>query len=158
MRRRLSWDECWSQVAIVIGQRSACVRNQVGAVIVSDLNRVVSSGYNGPPAGLASEKALGQTAICEHDCPRAFAEKVGTDYGVCIAIHAEANALLYADRLHVVGGSLYCTHVPCPDCLKLISNSGIVRVVCRDDHAEHRTAGDAWQFLQRCGIELLVMP
>lgn len=49
-------------------------------------------------------------------------------YDNCIANHAEANALLYADRTAIEGGSLYVTDEPCRGCWKLIANSGLVRV------------------------------
>ena len=46
-----------------------------------------------------------------------------------MAVHAEANALLYCDREDLRGATLYITTDPCDGCLKLIEASGIVRVV-----------------------------
>jgi len=48
---RPSWDETWLAVAGAVAKRSLCVRDQVGAVIVSPQQRIVATGYNGPPAG-----------------------------------------------------------------------------------------------------------
>jgi dCMP deaminase len=52
-----------------------------------------------------------------------------SDYDNCIANHAEVNALLYADRSKVEGGTLYITAEPCTGCRKVIANSGVLRVV-----------------------------
>jgi dCMP deaminase len=49
--------------------------------------------------------------------------------GRCIAVHAEANAIIYAGRDKSRGATLYSTHRPCPDCQKLIAAAGITRVV-----------------------------
>lgn len=52
-----------------------------------------------------------------------------TGPGSCIAIHAEANALLYADGNLTRGAVLYTTDAPCDGCSKLIAGAGIGRVV-----------------------------
>lgn len=141
-------------VARVVAKRSSCVRAQVGAVIVDPRNRIVATGYNGPPATLASEKHLGTPAVCEFDCPRAFGAQVSS-YDNCIAIHAEANALLFCDRRDSEGGTIYTTHVPCGDCIKLVANSGLVRIVTLDDQRPNRTFADLHRLMQRCGIEVV---
>lgn len=52
-----------------------------------------------------------------------------TGAGSCIAVHAEANALLYADGMRTRGATLYCTDKPCDGCQRLIEGAGIERVV-----------------------------
>jgi deoxycytidylate deaminase len=49
--------------------------------------------------------------------------------GNCIAIHAEANAILYSSPEQREGATIYITGVPCFGCAKLIANSGIQEVV-----------------------------
>lgn len=120
---RPSWDETWLRVAEAVAERSRCDRRKVGAVIVTKDNRPVSTGYNGPPAGLKV------TGSCTGFCPRA-ADKAPT-YDNCVAIHAEANALLFAARGQYEGGTMYVNHLCCYDCSKLIANSGLARVVIR---------------------------
>lgn len=46
------------------------------------------------------------------------------------AVHAEANAIVYAARygIRLEGTEIYCTHFPCPACAKLIVNAGIQSV------------------------------
>lgn len=118
---RISWDDTWLAVARTIAKRSLCTRRQVGAVIVTAENRPVSTGYNGPPAGMQT------TGSCSTFCPRANNKIEG--YDNCVAIHAEANALLFASRSQYEGGTIYISHLCCYDCAKLIANSGLARVV-----------------------------
>ena len=112
-------------VAAVTAKRARCHRAQVGAVVVSSDERVLSTGYNGEPAGYDGPA-----------CPRYD----GAPKSSCIAIHAEANALLYSDWTARQGGTLYVTRTPCMECAKLIANSGLARVVFRvtddDQHVE----------------------
>lgn len=123
MTRRPSWDEYFLNIAQAVSLRSDCERSKVGAVVVKD-RRIVGTGYNGAPAGQPG---------CA-DCPRRCSSVArGTDYNVgtgrCVALHAEANALLYSDRADREGATLYLTREPCADCQKLIAGSGIVRTV-----------------------------
>ena len=118
---RPSWDEYFMEITRKVALRADCSRRMVGAVIVKN-NRIVATGYNGAPAG--------EPGCLEGACPRAKSEGVVpySDYDNCIAIHAEANALLYADRDDCEGATLYCTDEPCKGCWKLIRGAGVARV------------------------------
>ena len=50
-----------------------------------------------------------------------------------MAVHAEANALLYCDREDLIGATIYITRPPCFDCQKLIAAAGIEAVVWPSD-------------------------
>lgn len=63
---RPNWDDTWLEVANVVAKRSLCVRDQVGAVIVSATNRIISTGYNGPPSGFEHDEHP-----CSQWCTRA---------------------------------------------------------------------------------------
>lgn len=122
---RPDWDSYFLGIAAAVSQRADCSRDKVGAVIVRD-HRIVSTGYNGSPPGGPSCLAGG--------CPRAYSHvEPGSSYdtgpGSCIAVHAEANALLYAGRDGCVGSTLYLTRPPCGGCLKLIEASGITEII-----------------------------
>jgi len=121
---RWDWDTVWMAVANAMGKRSRCVRSQVGCVVVSHHNRVCSTGYNGPPAGL---DVVGD---CSEWCPRAKTGGAAAFYDDCRSSHAEMNALIMGDRSMYEGGTIYVTRVPCFTCAKVISNSGVHRVVC----------------------------
>lgn len=171
---RPSWDETWLAVADVIAQRSACSRDKVGAVVVDAQNRIVDTGYNGPPAGYAPATAawLADMSLpCVHWCPRAAAagfvhvaptnttlvKKLESDYSDCPALHAEANALMFSDRRLRVGGTIYVSSGMCHACAKLIANSGLVRVVYRTTDTEfpHRNTATYVEFLEACGLEVV---
>ncbi len=119
------WDDYFIGIARAVSVRSSCERRKVGAVIVNPDRRIVGTGYNDSPAG---------GPHCIDGCPRALSSvKPGSDYssgpGRCIAIHAEANAIIWAGRDACAGATLYCTEVPCYDCARLIRAAGIVRYV-----------------------------
>ena len=52
IQKRPSWDEYFMELAEVVAKRSTCLRRNVGAVVVKD-KRVLATGYNGAPSGLA---------------------------------------------------------------------------------------------------------
>lgn len=121
-----TWDEYFLRIAETVSIRSDCERAKVGAVVVQG-RRIVGTGYNDAPAGQAG---------CE-TCPRRLSGvKPDSPYsegsGRCVAVHAEANALLYTDRSDLPGATLYSTRTPCRDCAKLVAAAGIVRVVTTD--------------------------
>jgi dCMP deaminase len=151
----LSWDETWMNVAISISKRSKCVQAQYGAVIVTPRNRLVSVGYNGLPANLKQAHSQVSMATCAHDCPRATGSPETRSQ--CLSVHAECNALLFADRLMVEGGTLYVNGVSCFDCAKLIGNSGLIRVVALDDERPYRDADSIRAFIERCGVKCEVI-
>ena len=147
---RPSWDETWLAVAETISKRSRCSRAQMGAVIVSHDQHIVSTGYNGPAA------TWPEAGDCMNWCERAQGKTpLDNMYDGCPAIHAEANALLYVDRSVSKLGTIYITSAPCTQCAKLISNSGICRVVCQLRQADmHRRPYDVIDYLIKCGIEV----
>lgn len=107
----------------VVATRSTCLRRQVGALLVKD-KRMLSSGYNGSPRGLAHCDETG--------CIR---EQLGIASGerqeLCRGLHAEQNAIVHAayHGISIAGATLYVTHQPCISCAKMIINAGITRVV-----------------------------
>ncbi len=107
------WDERFIELAKLVGSWSKDPSTQVGAVIVDDDKRIVSIGFNGFPKGVKdSQKRL-----------------VDRDEKYAIIVHAEANALMFANR-SVEGCTLYTwPFQPCSRCAGLIIQSGIKRVV-----------------------------
>jgi deoxycytidylate deaminase len=80
-------------------------------------------------------------------------------YDACPAIHAEANALLYVDRSQVEGGTLYVTSAVCMQCAKLVSNSGVARVVMVVRGSDtHRNPHEVVAYLEKCGMRVSAVP
>jgi deoxycytidylate deaminase len=79
-------------------------------------------------------------------------------YDTCPAIHAEANALLYVDRSRMEGGTIYITDASCMHCAKLVSNSGVSRVVMRIlSRAKHRQPEIVLEYYRKCNIEVTIL-
>ncbi|MDD4291696.1 MAG: cytidine/deoxycytidylate deaminase family protein [Clostridia bacterium] len=120
------WDKRFMEMTKLVADWSSCYKEnrKVGAIIVKN-KRILTTGYNGAPAGIKSCMERGE-------CLR---NKLNIESGkmleLCYAVHAEQNAIIQAARLGISleGAELYCTHQPCVICAKMIINSGIVRVV-----------------------------
>jgi dCMP deaminase len=112
---RPGWDEYFMQIAATVSTRATCPRASVGCVLVR-AHRILTTGYNGAPRGVAHCTEVGCTLANDH-CLR--------------ATHAEANAIVQAALHGVVldGASAYCTHQPCVNCSKLLISAGIVKIV-----------------------------
>jgi dCMP deaminase len=152
MTNRPSWDAVWMIVADTVALRSRCSRAQIGAVVVSKDQRISSTGYNGPAATFPAD------GECMNWCARAQGQTpLDNVYDSCPSIHAEANALLYVDRSRVEGGTVYITDAACIQCAKLISNSGISRVVMRvSTIAAHRNPEATIEYFAKCGIAVTI--
>ena len=120
------WDKRFMDMAKMVGSWSSCFQEnrQIGAVIVRN-KRIITTGYNGAPAGVMSCVERGECLRRKLNIPS------GTQHELCYAIHAEQNAIIQAAKLgiSIEGATLYCTHQPCVICAKMIVNSGISRVV-----------------------------
>jgi dCMP deaminase len=144
---RVSWDDYFLELARATATRATCIRRKHGAVIVKG-RRIVSTGYNGGPSGYPH--------CDEGACPRAASDAPqGHEYERCIAIHAEANALLFSSPEERDGASLYCTGAPCFGCAKLIANSGIGEVVASGGRYEGW--GEVRDFLRRSGVRVRLL-
>jgi dCMP deaminase len=141
-------------VAASIGLRSQCDGRKIGAAIVSPDNAYVVVGYNGPPATMA----VTPWSSCRTWCPRMLSGERSLDYGNCTSVHAEANALIKADRSRIEGASLYVTSSCCWDCGKMVANSGIKRVVMNlDEEADaHREPNRTIAFMSQCGLDVRI--
>jgi dCMP deaminase len=125
-RSRITWDELFMEMAFTLTKRSSCLNSQVGAVLVTQDNDVISTGYNGSPAKLPNCTDMG---VCNRREDPNY--ESGKNLHMCNAVHAEINAILLAAKNgHATKASkLYCTHQPCKECAKQIVNSGIEEVV-----------------------------
>jgi len=115
------------EVARTVATRATCPRASVGCVLVRD-HRILTTGYNGAPRGVAHCSDVGCTVVDGH-CLR--------------AMHAEANAIVQG-ALHGVGlqGAIaYCTHQPCVHCSKLLISAGVAKIVFGEDYPDAVAAG-----------------
>lgn len=126
----------------VTAMRATCARRQVGAVILSEEGHVLSTGYNGVPAGMPH--------CIDSPCAGACYPS-GTGLDACDAIHAEVNAIAHL-REPRAAHTMYVTAAPCVACTKVALATGIKRIVFLEDYpTSGRTlwekAGRAWEKL-----------
>ena len=137
---RISKNEYYLKIAEVVAIRSTCLKHKYGAVIVSN-DAIVATGYNGAPRG---EMDCCDVGFCRCDISAGpineGAAKHGRQYGTCVAVHAEANAIIRASHNDLKGAILYLVCLsdkenidPCNYCDRLIKNAGISRVVTKGD-------------------------
>jgi dCMP deaminase len=147
MEQKPSFDDIFMNLAADLSLRSHCVKAHVGAVLVKD-TRIISIGYNGPPAG---------THNCDEEWPEEGCPR--DSRGSCsLALHAEENAILYAVKngANLLGSTLYTTLSPCLSCARLIYSAGIKKVYFLDSYAAYKglISDDGVDFLNRFGVEV----
>lgn len=127
------FDSKYLAMAAIWAENSYCKRRKVGALIVKD-GMIISDGFNGTPSGFEN--------ICEDE------SGITKPY----VLHAEANAITKVAKSgnSAEGSTLYITDSPCMECAKLIIQSGIKRVVYKD---EYRLT-DGVDLLRKAGVEV----
>ncbi len=145
VKKHLSFDDIYINLAIDLAQKSHCVKAQVGAVLTKD-TRIISIGYNGPPAG---------THNCDEEWPIDGCARDSRN-SCSLALHAEENAILYAVKngAQIQGATLYCTLSPCIACARLILTSGIKKVFFKDSYAKYKglPSDEGVDFLNKFGV------
>jgi len=139
------FDDIFMNLALDLAKRSHCVKAQVGAVLAKD-TRIISIGYNGPPAG---------THNCDEEWPETGCARDAK--GSCsLALHAEENAILYAVKngTRLDGATLYTTLSPCLPCARLIFSAGIKKVYFQKSYAAYKGLpfDEGVEFLRRFGV------
>ena len=136
---RISFEELFVKTTKLVAKRSSCVKAQQAALLIKD-NRIISFGYNGPPAGTLNCLEEGGEEVCGKD-----------SNGSCfLGVHAEQNAIGYAARngIDTEGCTIYCTMTPCISCAKLISAAGIKEFYYLTEYR----LDDGLRFLEYCGV------
>ena len=140
-----AFDDIFMELAINLASRSHCIKRHVGAVLTKE-TRIISIGYNGPPAG---------THNCDEEFPEAGCPR-DSKGGCSLAIHAEQNAILYAvkNKASVEGSTLYVTLSPCLACARIIYSVGIKKVIYLNSYAEHKgiPTDEGVEFLKMFGV------
>lgn len=125
-----------------VSERSTCLKKHWGSIIVKN-DEIISTGFNGAPRGVQS--------CLECDCCNRENSERGSDYNQCLAVHSEQNAIIHASRNQMLDSDMYLVGkdftnsgkyvenaAPCALCKRMIINSGIKRVIVRDDKFEYR--------------------
>ena len=115
----ISWDEYFMSVALLAAMRSKDPNTQVGACIVGEDKRILSTGYNGFPCGCSDDEFPW--------------EREGEDTKYPFVVHAELNAILNANGKNLAGSKIYVALFPCNECAKAIIQAGIKEIIYLSD-------------------------
>ena len=143
MGSRIDKINYYLDIAETVTERATCLRRCWGAVIVKN-DEIISTGYNGAPRGRKNCTDVGFCIREKLNVPR------GERYELCRSVHAEQNAIISASRRDTIGATLYIVGVdaktreyveksmPCAMCKRTIINSGIEKVIIRDNKEKYR--------------------
>jgi dCMP deaminase len=125
------------KIAEDVALRSTCDRAAVGAVLVKE-KHIISTGYNGSPAGLQHCDEVGHLMVEGH-CVR--------------TVHAEVNAIIQAAVFGLATRDAVCyvTHFPCLNCTKMLINARISKLIYKNSY---RIDPIALEFLATAGVEV----
>lgn len=124
-------------IAHVVSERATCLRRKWGAVIVKN-DIIVSTGYNGAPRDATNCCDVGFCKREKLNIPS------GERYELCVAVHAEQNAMIQASHEDMDGATMYISGTdlttgkivenfkPCLLCQRMIINAGIEKVIIRN--------------------------
>lgn len=144
----------YMKTAHLFAELSSAQKQKVGCILVKD-DRIISIGYNGMPSGWDNE--------CETVDPNLYQSWMHKDdyalYDVLKTkpevLHAEANAITKLARSSESGegSTLFCTHMPCIECAKLIYQSGVSTVYYDQKYVSAKGSGE--EFLKQCNLPVI---
>jgi len=139
------WDSRFLDMAKLVSTWSKDPSTKVGAVIVDQNRRVVSTGYNGFPKSIMDS----------------FDRLSNRDIKYEMIIHGEINAILFANQ-NLSGCTLYTyPFQPCSRCASVVVQAGITTVVsyeCDTINERWKTSFDlAKQIFEESEVELILL-
>ena len=140
-------DVIFLNIAKEIAKMSKCVSHKVGVILVKD-KRIISTGYNGTPAGFQN---------CNDVFQNNFSRDEHHNFSENFEIHAEMNAIIFAAKngISIEGADVYTTLHPCNNCLKNLCNRGIHNIYYLDDYDKFEDSKLTKILLEKSGINLI---
>ena len=129
---RISRERLNMETALLVSQRSSCLKLRVGVVAVQD-NRVIASGYNGVLPGQDPTSGIDES-------------------GETRTVHAEANLVSYCARKGIAleGATVYITLSPCRKCAELLIQARVAKII----YLKEYRINDGIELLTSCMIEV----
>ena len=137
----INWDEYFMSVALLAAMRSKDPNTQVGACIVGEDDRIISTGYNGFPRGCSDDEFPW--------------DRDGEETKYPYVVHAELNAILNAGGKSLAGARVYVGLFPCNECAKAIIQAGIKEVIYLSDKYAGTPANNASKRMLRAATVTL---
>lgn len=140
------WQMRFMRIAKEVASWSKDPSSKIGAVIVDDNRRILATGYNGFPRGVADDERLYEKS---------------SKYP--LIVHAELNALMNAlwNGVSVNGATLFVYGLPiCSDCAKSVVQSGINTVVIAKPDDVNPRWSESWNgislpLFNECGVSVI---
>lgn len=107
------WSVWFMGLAEYYASKSKDPSTKVGCVIAKDKHQI-SQGFNGFPSGIQDSTI----------------RLMDRETRLKLTIHAEVNALHFADRRDLEDSTLYCTLPPCVRCATQIIQCKVAKVIC----------------------------
>jgi len=144
---RINKKDYYLKIAETIAIHSTCLKHKYDAIIVNN-DIVVATDCNGSPRGEVNCCDMG---VCYCDTHSKLVHENtaahGSQYGLCVAVHAEQNAIIPASHKELSGATLYFACLsdkpntgPCSVCDRIIKNAGIAEIImnggssCKQPH------------------------
>ena len=137
------WDLRFLKIAEEIASWSKDPSTKVGACIYDASGRPVSQGFNGLPQKMKDDDRI-----------------LDREWKYVKILHAEENAILFANR-DLDGCTIYTyPFMPCAHCASIIAQKRVARVVSFKHNVERWIANmqEARNTFSECGIELVEYP
>lgn len=124
----ISWEEYFMKMCNIIKLRSKDLKRQVGSILVSNDNRIISTGYNGLKSGSNDNIDWNDRELVH-----------------LLVLHSEMNCLLYSES-KFENTTLYSTLSPCNTCIKLIASSGVKKIIFEDKYKDFESVKEICNF------------
>lgn len=127
-----NWGKKFIDVCKLTASWSKDRSKKVGAIIVDEDNRILSTGYNGFPIG------------CNDDDETRHVKPKKNSF----VVHAETNAIYSCAKSGIKTKNciMYLTWYPCCDCCKAIIQSGIKKIVCYEPDWNDDSWGQSFMY------------
>ena len=142
-------EEIYMLIAELTSKMSKDPNTKVGSCIISDKGEILSVGYNDVPKGWIGDFNWNRDISLGEE---------NTKYPY--VIHSEANALnnYKGAKEDLENATIYVTLFPCNQCSKQIIQSGIKKIIYKED--KYKDTKDnmlSKLLLTKCGIEFIQM-
>lgn len=127
---RMAWPEYFMNIALLVAERSTCLRRRVGAVAVKG-KHILATGYNGVPSGVAHCEEVG----CLRD---QLNIPSGQRHELCRGLHAEQNVIIQSavHGISLQGAEIYCTTQPCFICSKMLISCEVTAILFAEPYPD----------------------
>ena len=128
---------------------SHCVSHKVGSVLVKN-GRIISTGINGTPSGMINCDEVFSESNFNREEHKNFSDKW--------EIHSEMNTIINCARegISCKDADLYCTLMPCQQCIKNLSMAGIKNIYFIDvyDRYSQEDIARIYEFCAKLNIHI----